>query len=399
MGTSGIAAALHLRGAALPQRFRRPSSLKAITPNLLVAALASLALVGCKGGGGDSPLQGGDLAVVNGDAISMAEYYRYLERKPMVQVIATDNIQAGQAAELNTAVPLGFQAMRDLINRRILLQVAGDDKVTPSQADIEKELDFQKKQNPDFMPKLIGQGMNLAEIRRDLTLDLAKEHILTKGITVTPQDVDDFIKKNPEKFMIPAQAKLYVVMVKDDAGRKQVDADLAAGKPFPTVAANNSIDPKARTNQGLFPVSDVSRMGPALQALVNETPAGKTTDWKPDGVNFVKVFVEQKVESKKRTIDDTMKETVRRALSLERGSQANDLPKRLVEKLRTSKIVVNPDSLKKLWETAFKSLQEQDVSANTRTGATAGATTAGAPSVGTAAPGGGAPSGAAPGKP
>ena len=370
--------------------------MKAINSSLLLAALASLALVGCNrgGGGGDSQLQDGDLAVVNGDSISMAEYYRYLERKPMVQVVAADSVQAGQAAEMAVAVPLGFQALRDLINRRILLQVASDDKVPPTQSDIEKELDFQKKQNPDFMPRLIGQGMNLAEIRRDLTLDLAKEHILTKGVTVTPSDVDDFVKKNPDKFMIPAQAKLYVVMVKDDAGKKQVDADLAANKPFPTVAATYSIDPKARASQGLFPVSDVSRMGPALQLLVNETAAGKTTDWKSDGPNFVKVYIEQKVDAKKRTIDDTLKETVRRALAMERGSQANDLPKRLVEKLKASKIVVNPESLKKLWDNAFKSLQEADVNANTRTGATAGA-----PATGTAAPGGGAAGTAAPGKP
>ena len=104
--------------------------------------VASLALAGCRGG--SSSGASGDLAVVNGEAIPMDEYYRYLERKPAVQVVAPQNgqLQAGQIAEMPTAAPLGFQAMRDLINRRILIDVARDEKVMPTEADVATELQF-----------------------------------------------------------------------------------------------------------------------------------------------------------------------------------------------------------------------------------------------------------------
>ncbi len=347
--------------------------MKAHPSQFVLAALASFALVGCpKGGSASVSGANGDVAVVNGDAISMDEYYRYLERKPAVQVATPQ----GQVAELQVAAPLGFQAMRDLINRRILIDVAKDEKVMPTDQDVATELAFQTKQNPQFMERLTAQGLSLEDIRRDLTLDLAKERIVTKGITVTPAQANDFIKANPDKFKTPEQAKLCIVQVKDAATEKQVDADLASGKPFPQVALQYSTAPNVRQTNGYYPVTDVSRMQPALQQLVAGTAEGKTTDWKQDGQQFVKIYVEQKVAAKPMTLTDAMKETVRRQLALQRGSQATDLPKRLVDKLRASKIVVTPPSLKTLWDNAFKTLQAQDVQANTRTGA---ASTAGAP--------------------
>lgn len=340
-----------------------------------MAALASLALVGCNrgGGGGDS------VATVNGEAVSMDEYHRYLERKPLVQV----QTESG-AAELPVAAPLGFQAMRDLINRRVLLQVAKDDGVFPTDADVKAELDFQTKRRPDFIKQLQAQGLTIEEIKRDLTLDLAKERIVTKGITVTKADADDFIAKNPDKFMEPEQAKLRLIVVRDEATKKLVDADIASGRPFSQVAVQYSTQPNVRQSQGMYPMSDVSRMPAELQQVVHSTDELKATDWKKFGQDWVKFYIERKEKAKKVNVDDTMKEAVRRAIAMDRGSAATDMAKRLVDKLRTSKVVVNPPSLKTPWDTAFKSLQESDVNPTTRTGGS----TAGGPAAGTAgAPG------------
>lgn len=361
----------------MPLASRRPESLKTHLTPLAVAALASLALVGCNRGGSSSSVANvsganGDLAVVNGEAISMDEYYRYLEHKLSVQAVATQPVPAGQVAEFQVAAPLGFQALRDLINRRILLEVARDEKVMPTPEDVAKELEFKTKQRPDYMQALTSQGLSLDDIRRDLTLDLARERVITKGITVTPAQADEFIKNNPDQFKTPPQAKLCLVAVKDAAGKKQVDADLAAGKPFPQVAVEHSILPGVRQTNGYLPITNVQQMQPALQAIVAATGEGKTTDWKTDttqtGTQFVKIYVEQKTAAKPIPITDTIKENVRRQLALQQGGQASDLPKRLVDKLRTAKITVNPPSLRTLWENAFKSLQAQDVQANTRTG-------------------------------
>ncbi|RYG26975.1 hypothetical protein EON82_01125 [bacterium] len=342
----------------------------------MATAFASLALVGCPGRSG-----GDNLATVNNEPISMDEFHRYLERKPVVQVVDSET---GQQKELPVYASLGFQAMRDLVNRRILLQLAKDDNVFPTDADVKAELDFQVKRRPDFIRALQNQGLTIEDIRRDLTLDLAKERIITKGITVTTADAEKYIKENPKAFETPPQAKLRIIVVRDDSAKKQVDADLASGKPFSQVAMQYSVAPNVRQTQGEFPVKDVSRMPKALQDIVAATPELKATDWKRDGQQWVKIFVEQKVAAKPMTIDDTLKESLRRQMAMERGSKATDLGKRLVDKLKTSTVAVTLPSLKTPWETAFKSLQEQDVQANTGTSATPGttpgaATTGGAP--------------------
>jgi hypothetical protein len=346
--------------------------LKGIKNSFFVAAFASLVLVGCRGSGG-----GDNLATVNNEPITMDEFHRYLERKPVVQVIGED----GNQKELPVYASLGFQAMRDLVNRRILLQLAKDDNVYPTDADVKNELDFQVKRRPDFIRQLQAQGLTIEDIRRDLTLDLAKERIITKGITVTKEEAQKYIKDNPKAFETPAQAKLRLIVVRDDAAKKQVDADLAAGKPFAQVAVQYSVAPNVRQTQGQFPITDVSRMPALLQQIVNATPEMKATDWKQDGQQWVKIFVEQKVPAKPMTIDDTLVEALRRQIAMDRGSKATDLGKRLVEKLKTSTVNVSLASLKTPWETAFKSLQEQDVQSNTKTG-TAGPAGATAPAAG-----------------
>ena len=359
-------------------------SLKAHRPSLFVAALSALVLAGC-GNHASASGASGDIAIVNGEAISNDEYYRYLERKPVVQVAVAQQVQPGQAVEMQVSAPLGFQALRDLINRRILVDVARDEKVMPTEKDISDELAFQRGRQPDFMQKLTAQGLTLDDIKRDLTIDLAKEKILTKGITETKKDAEDYIKAHPEQFMAPEQARLIVVIVKDEAGQKQVDADLARGKSFQDVANQYSIDPKVRQTGGVIGINDVSRVDPGLRQIIESTGEGKTTPWQTQQEGFAKAYVDQKVKAKPLVLDDTQKEVVRRQLALQKGGAASDLPKRLVDKLRASKITVNSKPFQPLWDTAYKAMLEQSAASTAPAGTggtsvppTASPTTAGA---------------------
>lgn len=352
--------------------FGRLESLKATTTYIFATALASLVLVGCPGRGGSG---GGDsLAVVNGEAISMDEFHRYLERKPAVQITFPQSAQAnaGQVAELPVAGSLGFQALRDLVNRRILLQVAKDKGVLPTDAEVKTELEFQTKRRSSFVTDLVGQGLTIDDIRRDLTLDLAKEKIVTQGITVTPIEVDKFIKDNPTQFESPAQAKLRFILVKDAKKKAQVDASLASGTPFGTVAQQYSDAPNARQQGEYVQTTVVTQMPPIFQEIVKNTSENKASDWTAVEGQWLKVFVERKVAAKKITVDDTLKQVVKRQLALKNGSERMDLGTQLVAKLKQATVVVTPPYLKKPWDAAWKNLKEQDVQSNTRTGGTAG---------------------------
>ena len=138
-----------------------------------------------------------------------------------------------------------------------------------------------------------------------------------------------------------------------------MDADLTGGKPFQTVATQYSIDPKVRQTQGIIEIPDLSRAPAGLQQLIDSTPEGKTTAWQPQPEGFAKVYVEQKVKSKPMTLDANQKELLRRQLAQQRGSAASDLPKRLLDKLRASKITVSDPTLRANWDVAFKAILAQ----------------------------------------
>jgi parvulin-like peptidyl-prolyl isomerase len=328
----------------------------------IFAALPLLAVVfaGCNNSGGG----GKPVAIVNNDPINEMDYFKYLERKRTVLAVTPQG-----PVDVQVAGSLGLQALRDLVNRRLLIQIAKDQSVSPTEEEIKRELDFQTKRNPQFVKALQSAGMSLTEIRADLSIDLARFKLLTKGITVTPADVDKYIKDNPTEFVSPAQVDLYYIQVSSDQGKKQVDAALKQGTSFPVAASRFSEAPNARTNQGQFPLRVLDQMPDPLQAIIKKAKVGTATDWVPDGGNFLKFFVANRTNEEKIKIDETIRESVRRRIAEERGSQANDLGKSIQEKMRSAKIDVKAEHLAQGWKEAMDQLKAEQASNSAGTGA------------------------------
>jgi len=323
--------------------------------NVFVAGLAAATLLTALPGCGKKSEDA--IAVVNGDPITVNEYHDYMERKAVVMVQTPQGPVTARVAG-----SLGFQALQDVINRRIIMQAAKDQGVAPTDATIEKELAFRTKQNPMYVKSLTAAGMTLIQIRDDLALDLARSNLLTKGITITKDDIDSFIKDNPSEFTNPATADLYWIVLKDAKKKTQVDQDLKAGQSFPTVAARYSDDPNARRTNGAVPSQwrVVDSMPPILKGIVTKTSEHTASDWIKDGGNSVKIYVEKKTKAQQVPIDDDMREQVRRRLGEIRGSQANDLNKSLGDRLKTATIDIKVDYLRDAWKKAMDDLKSQD---------------------------------------
>ncbi len=316
-----------------------------------LTAAAPLALVlfavGC--GKKDS-----SLVTVNGKQVSMDEYHRYLALKPTVNLIQPNGaIVRGQVMG-----SLGFQALEDLIRRELILQIAQEDGVLPTQQDIEKELEFRKKRNPTFVKTLHENGYTLDMIRERIQSELAEEWLITKGVKVTDQEVDRYVTNNPQRFMNPALVDMKWLWVTSKEDMTKVDQALDGGQMFAIVAQRYSKDPSVRENNAQFPQRVLASFSPQLQKIVNETGELKTTEWIDDPAEkrFIKFYVEKKTPEKKMEINDTLREELRRALALERGNAGTDLNKRILEKLKKSEIQVQDETLKGFWSSAFKKL-------------------------------------------
>lgn len=321
-------------------------------PLMVLVALVSLA--GCRGGGGSSEI----LATVQGDPVNIDQFNNYLGVKQTVRVIVQ-----GQVVELPVADTLAFQAMQDLVSRNVLMQMARDEGVLPTDADVEKEITFQKDLNPNFLPNYQRRGMTIGQIRDEVKFSLVQERLITKGITVTDEDVETWLKRNPKAFTQKASVELLWILANTENQKKAADDALKTGEKFEEVAVKLSKAPSAPLLGGKY----LPERGPLpiemltanLKAAVEAGSEGSDTDWIKFSEGWAKFHISKKNPETTAEITSAKKENVKRNLALQRGNKANDLRKRLVDRIRTSEIVVRRDSLKEAWKNFATLLQKQ----------------------------------------
>ena len=312
---------------------------------LLSIGLAALALTGC--GGGSKKI-----ATVNGETISEEEFINWLQFKPKVNVVLAN----GQVAEASVSETLGYQALQDLIRNKLIMQYAKDKNVMPTEADIDKEIAFRRKQNPQFLANLTGAGLSVAQVKDQMKIELARERVLTSGIEVTNLEVDSYIKRNPKEFKTPAMCDMLWVFVRSKDKKAKVDTALHSMQAFGTVASRYS-DFEGGANNGRFPQNEIEGMNPLIrEKVVNKVPENATSEWIQLQDGWAKFYVEKKTPSKEITIDETVKENVRRRIAMQQGVSAIDLDSRLLERMKKSEIEVSKAGLKERWKVAMDRL-------------------------------------------
>ncbi len=245
---------------------------------------------------------------MNGDAITLPEFYDHMGMKQTAQV----DTGKGGATQVRVIGSFGLQTLQELVDQKILMQMAKDASVVPTDAEIDAELKFQTQLRPDYTTILQEQGLTTEMIRHELAVGLAREHLTMNGVVVSPAEVDAYIKQNPNKFSDPATARLLYVQVSSKDKQAKVDAALASGKIFGSVATDFSEAAHARDTGGAFPTDKVSEMPPKLQDLVNKTSVNSKPDWVVDGKNFLKFFVVNKTGPKPHAPSDAQRELVRK---------------------------------------------------------------------------------------
>lgn len=300
------------------------------------------------------------MATVNGEQITREDFYTYLEHKPTVMVQTPQG-----ASNANVATPLNFQSLNDLVNQKLLEQMAKDEGVYPTEEEVKAEIAFQQTKNAGFVKTLTSQGYTMSEIRRQLALERCRYKLITKGIKISKSQVENYITNNPQQFLNPKTVDLNWVVVKDASTQSEVDSAIKAGETFAIVATRYSI---AKTPA--YPSRLYSQFPDRLKQVVDKLPEGGTSDWLVDGNNKVRFRIEKKTEASKIEIKEWMRVEIERALATQKGSVAVDLDKRLLAKRKDAALVVNTVGLKEQFDTIAKSLKESDVKASTTTGVT-----------------------------
>lgn len=287
----------------------------------------------------------GGIASVNGEPISVEEFYEYLESKPTV-VVSSDN----RRMELPVADTLAFQAVRDVVNHKLLVQMAREEKLEPTEKEIDAEIDLRGEIRPGFITSMKSRGLTMNSIRRLVKTEMCQFRLQTVGVTTTDQEVEDFIAKNKDKFVQPEVVEVYWILANSEAKMKAAQDALSAGQPFKSVAKQLSDEPGASRTEGLYPISQTSQIPATAREPISKLQAGQTSDWIKGEQGYAKFMLVRRIEAKPFEMNAARKTYVKRQLMLQKGSQGNDLNKRLAEKLKASKTEVTDSSLKEFWK-------------------------------------------------
>lgn len=270
------------------------------------------------------------VAVVNGEEIKGPEYYRRMEFLPGVGKMV------GQSF---ASAPPGFLTLDQLINERLLLQLAKEKGLYPSDAEVQAEIKLATDANPKFLEQYAESGGTTADLNYQIRLDLARLKLQTRGVVVTDQEVDQFYKSNPTQFTIPKTVELRVITVDSEAAKAAVDADLKAGKSFESVARERSVDISKATG-GRISARPVESLPAESRAAIEKIKVGQTTDWVPMQGMFTKILFEKANPSRTIPLDARMRATIRRNMMMDRGrvKPENDLGKMMANMRAKSKI-------------------------------------------------------------
>ncbi len=295
------------------------------------------------------------VATINGKPLSQEEYYRRTEQLPTInQVVGTQIITQ----------PAGYAALLGMIREQILIDMAQEEGVMPTDQQVEERVQRTFRENPQIKQAITEQKqITLDDFRREVRAQLIVFNLQTKGVTVTEQEVQKFYQENKQRFYRPASVTVRALTVRNPNILQQIDEDLKRGFNFRTIAQKYEQNPAAGVQTGETEIQ--------LEGPVENTPQGQAflrlrnalKDVKPGGITGWIDFGQEKVRIEVITRNpgrqlpyEEVKETIREQLMLQKGAQTGrDLNLELAKRLANAKIEV----LAPRWKEQFAKDMEQ----------------------------------------
>jgi foldase protein PrsA len=207
----------------------------------LAAATLGLSLAACSQGGG-----GGDIASVNGQKISRAQFDAKLEALPQAKTVLNQLVQAV-----------------------LVDQYARDNKVDVADADVSKKLDEIKARYPagQFDAAIKAQGFSDFEVHNIIRQQLVVERAVGKDIDVTEGDIKKYFDQNHATLDKGEQLHARHILVADEKTAKLVESKLKAGETFDALAAKYSVDPGSKDKGGDLGFFGKGQMVPVFEKV------------------------------------------------------------------------------------------------------------------------------------
>jgi foldase protein PrsA len=248
------------------------------TAAAVATAVVAVTFTGCSGSGGSG---GGDIATVNDQHVTKADFDRKLESSPAAKQVLTQMVQ---------------QALID--------QYGKDQNVQISQADIDKkEADIKSKYPPGQFDQILAQqGLTEADVQTILRQQLIIEKAVAPLVHVSDSDIAAYFAKNHATLDKPAQIRARHILVADEKTADMIEAKLKAGGNFAELAKQYSTDPSTKDKGGELGFFGAGQMVKPFQEAAAATPVGATSAPVKSPFGWHIINVEEKKPALKATL-------------------------------------------------------------------------------------------------
>jgi foldase protein PrsA len=205
----------------------------------LAAAALGLSLAACSQGGG-----GGDVATVNGQKISRAEFNSKLAALPQAKAVLNQLVQAV-----------------------LVDQYAKDNNIQIADGDVTKKLDEIKARYPagQFDSAIKAQGFSDADVNNIIRQQLVVERAVGKDIDVSEDDIKKYFDQNHATLDKGEQVHARHILVADEKTALLVESKLKSGEKFDALAAKYSVDPGSKDKGGDLGTFGKGQMVPVFE--------------------------------------------------------------------------------------------------------------------------------------
>jgi len=285
----------------------------------VATVLLGFTMAGCATGASGA---GGDVASVNGDKISRAQFDSKLE-----------------------AGPQGKAVLNQLVQGLLIDQYAKQNNIDISDADVAKKEDEIKSKYPPGQFEQILKSQNLTEddVKRILRQQLVVEKAVSANIKVSDADVKSYLEKNHATLDTSAQVRARHILVADLATANKVEADLKGGADFAAEAKKYSTDPSSKDKGGELGFFSKGQMVPAFQDAAFSQKVGVVGPPVKSPFGYHIIEVEEKKPAQVATLANSA-DKIRQTLTQQQEQQ--QIPQFLQTLRSKASIQIYDDSLK-----------------------------------------------------
>lgn len=189
------------------------------------------------------------------------------------------------------------QAVAALVNQELLLEEAEREGITPSDEEVNTEIEQIIAQFPtkeQFESQLAQAGVDEDDLRRDLARNLKIRSLIEKqipeGDEVTDEDVETFYSENSEQFQQQEQVEASHILIKiepedseDQKAEKraklvEIKKQIDSGADFSELAEESSQDTGSATRGGNLGYFGRGMMIPAFEEVAFSLGTGEVSD-------------------------------------------------------------------------------------------------------------------------